>query len=118
MADVPFFRGKDAVFRLFQDGSEKILNAKTWSVKRSTTDGADGVNGEDRDRPYSVTNYHDLSVTCHQRDATMLVALLADQANDDAQTTPLDKSVGISIRIQDGTGPSSGQRGSNPILYR
>ena len=55
MSDTPFFRGKDAVFRLFQDGKEELLNAKTWSVKRNTSDGADGVNGEDRDRPYSVS---------------------------------------------------------------
>jgi hypothetical protein len=103
MADVPFFRGKDAVFRLFQDGRERILNAKTWSVKRNAATGSDGVNGEDRDRPYSVTNSYDLSVTCYQRDATILIALLDDQANDDAQVTPLDKSVGISIRILDGS---------------
>jgi hypothetical protein len=103
MSDIPFFRGKDAVFRLFQDGRERIVNGKTWSVKRNTTDGADGVNGEDRDRPYSVTNFYDLSVTCYQKDASILLALLEDQANDDAQTVPLDKAVGINIRIQDGS---------------
>ena len=103
MSDTPFFRGKDAVFRLFQDGKEELLNAKTWSVKRNTSDGADGVNGEDRDRPYSVTNYYELSVTCYQRDVAVLLALLDDQSNDDAQTTPLNKAVGINIRIQDGS---------------
>ena len=101
MSDIPFFRGKDAVFRLFMDGRERLLNAKTWSVKRNTTDGADGVNGEDRDRPFSVTNLYDLSVTCYQKDASILLALLEDQANDDADAAPLDKAVGINIRIQD-----------------
>ena len=101
MPDIPFFRGKDAVFRLFMDGRERLLNAKTWSVKRNTTDGADGVNGEDRDRPFSVTNLYDLSVTCYQKDASILLALLEDQANDDADAAPLDKAVGINIRIQD-----------------
>jgi hypothetical protein len=103
MSDTPFFRGKDAVLRLFQDGKEALLNAKTWSVKRNTSDGADGVNGEDRDRPYSVTNFYELSVTCFQRDASVLLALLDDQTNDDAQVTPLAKAVGINIRIQDGS---------------
>jgi hypothetical protein len=103
MPDVPFFRGKDATFRLFQDGKEVLVNAKTWSVKRNTTDGSDGVNGEDRDRPYSVTNFYDLSATCYQRDAKILVALLDDQDNDDAQVAPLDKAVGINIKIIDGS---------------
>ncbi len=103
MPDTPFFRGKDAVFRLFMDGRERLLNAKTWSAKRNTTDGADGVNGEDRDRPYSVTNFYDLSVTCYQKDASILLALLEDQANDDADAAPLDKAVGLNIRIQDGS---------------
>jgi hypothetical protein len=103
MPDIPFFRGKDAVFRLFMDGRERILNAKTWSAKRNTTDGADGVNGEDRDRPYSVTNFYDLSVTCYQKDASILLALLEDQDNDDAGVLPLDKAVGLNIKIQDGS---------------
>jgi hypothetical protein len=100
---VPFFRGKDARFRFFFDGTERVLRAKTWDVSRNASKHADGVNGEDRDRLDSVTNYFEASVTAFQEDVAAWRWLLSDIENKDAQTLPLDKGAAITIKIIDGS---------------
>lgn len=99
MPDVPFISGKDAVFRLFLGGPEVILNAKTWNVKRNVTKVADGVNGEDRDRLQSITNYFEMQSDCFVNNAALLDALLNVISNDDAGLVPIVASGAVRLRI-------------------
>src|SRR5438132_13916469 len=98
-----FFRGKDARLRFFLDKREMQLNAKTWSAKANTTKYADDVNGEDRSRPGRIINFWEFQFSGYQRDVVAFNGFLFDIANDDAQVEPLIKSVGILIKMIDGT---------------
>lgn len=102
-ASIPFVNGKDAKLRLFVNGTEVILTAKTWSVKSNVTKYADGVDGEDRDRLGRVVNYFELAANCFQAGTTQLDAVLADVANDDTQVPPLVKAAGVRLKLIDGT---------------
>lgn len=101
--DKLFFRGKDVRLRLFIEKQEAQLNAKTWSCKANTTKYADDVNGEDRSRPGRIINFWEFAFSGYQRDVLVLNQFLFDIANDDAQVEPLIKSVGILIKMIDGT---------------
>lgn len=95
--------GTNARIVYFQDGNKVVLDAKTWSIKPNVTKNADGVNGEERDRLSRILNYWEVSISCYQRDATVLKQWLADQANEDAQAAPLSKSGGFRLYPRDGT---------------
>lgn len=101
--DLTFYKGQQAVFRFFFDGTEVVLNSKSWAVKVNVTKIADGVNGEDRDRLDRVTNYFEITADCFQRDVKILQAMLADIANDDQTVPPLDKGGGVRIKLYDGS---------------
>jgi hypothetical protein len=100
---VPFISGKDATFRLFINGKETILNAKSWSISADVTKAQDGVNGEDRDRPMSFVNLYNWTVTGFLDKMTVVDDILAYVANTDAQVAPYDVAFGIKAKIQDGT---------------
>lgn len=100
---VPFISGKDATFRLFINGKETILNAKSWSLSADVTKAQDGVNGEDRDRPMSFVNLYNWTVTCFLDRMNQVDDVLAYVANTDAQVAPYDAAFGIKGKIQDGT---------------
>ena len=100
---VPFFSGKDAVLRLFTNGKETILNAKSWTVTPDVTKVADGVNGEDRDRLYSFINSYNFTASCFMDKAGQIDDLLAYFGNNDAQVAPFDVAAGINIKVLDGT---------------
>lgn len=101
--DKLFFRGKDARLRLMVASNDVQLNAKTWSCKANTTKFADDVNGEDRSRPGRVINFWEFNFSSYQRDLVAFNTFLFDIANDDAEVQPLIKSVGILIKMIDGT---------------
>ena len=103
MATKPFFSGKDAVLRLFSNGAEVILNAKTWDCGPDVTKVADGVNGEDRDRLQSITNSYSFTADCYMDDAKQIDAMLAWSSNNDAQVAPYDAAAAISIKVLDGS---------------
>lgn len=100
---VPFQSGKDAVFRLFVNGAETILNAKSWSIDADVTTANDGVNGEDRDRPISFVNFYGWTVTGFIDNYKVVDGYLAYVANTDAQVAPLDVAFGITGKVLDGT---------------
>ena len=101
--DKLFYRGKDVRLRFFIQSKELQLNAKTWSAKANTTKYVDDVNGEDRSRPGRVINFWEFQFSGFQRDVIVFNAFLFDIANDDAQVEPLIKSVGILVKMIDGT---------------
>lgn len=103
MAEIPFLKGQQSVFKFFVDGTEILLNAKSWNVKVNVTKIADGVNGEDRDRLDRVVNYFEISADCFQRDTKLLEAALKDIQNDDTSVTPLLKAGGVRLKILDGS---------------
>lgn len=102
-SNVPFFRGKDVVLKLYQDGKPVYIAAKNWDVEENATEVAEGVNGEDRDRLDKVTNYYSASVDIYQADQTFMDAYIAAQAKDDASVLPLKQSAAIMIKHRDGT---------------
>jgi hypothetical protein len=101
--DKLFFRGKDVKLRFFIQSQELQLNAKTWSCKANTTKYADDVNGEDRSRPGRVINFWEFQFSGYQRDVNAFNAFLGDIANDDAEVAPFIKSVGVLVKMIDGT---------------
>src|ERR1700690_3693041 len=103
MSDVSFFKGQQAVFRVFLDSQELILNTKSWNVKVNVTKIADGVNGEDRDRLDRVVNYFEISADAFQRDVLVLQGFLKDIKNDDASVFGLAKGGGMRLKILDGS---------------
>lgn len=103
MTDIPFFRGQESVFKFFLNGTEVVLNTKSFDVKANVTKIADGVNGEIRDRLDRCVNYFEITCDCFQRDTKLIEALLSDIDNDDTEVTPLDKGGGVRIKVRDGT---------------
>src|SRR5258708_17864199 len=103
MSSIDFFAGKDVVLRVFLNGTEVSLNAKTFNVKANVVKSNDGVNGEDRDRLTRYINFFDISANCYQNDAKLLQAMLDDIRNDDSQVSKLAKAAGIRIRVLDGS---------------
>ena len=101
--DKLFFRGKDVRLRLFVATKEVQLNAKTWSCKANTTKYADDVNGEDRSRPGRVINFWEFQFSGYQRDVNAFNTFLDDIANDDLDVQPYIKSVGVLVKMIDGT---------------
>jgi hypothetical protein len=101
--DKLFYRGKDVRLRFFIRLRELQLNAKTWSAKLNSTKYADDVNGEDRSRPGRVPNFWEFQFSGFQRDVLTFNEFLFDIANDDAQVEPFIKSVGILVKMIDGT---------------
>jgi hypothetical protein len=97
MADAPFFRGRDAVLRLFVNNKEVLINAKTWSAKPVMTKGKDDLNGEDRARPYAVLDFYEFTFTGYQRDVDAYDAWLSDVANEDTSASPLAKAASMRI---------------------
>ena len=96
-------RGTDASIVFFLDGNKVVLDAKTWSIKPNVSKNVDDVNGEDRSRLSKTLNYYEITITCFQRDTTILEAYFKDQANEDAHVTPLDKVGGFRLRPHDGS---------------
>ena len=103
MASTPFFSGKDAVLRLFINGKETILNAKSWDASPNITKVNDGVNGEDRDRLQSIVNYFEFSASCYMDSGAQIPDVLAYYANNDAQVLPFDAAAAIQFKILDGS---------------
>ena len=102
-ANIPFFRGKDVVFKFYQDGKPVYLAAKNWDVDENATENADGVNGEDRDRLDKVTNYFTASLDVFQADVNAINTYIAAQDADDQSLLPLKQSGAVQIRMRDGT---------------
>jgi hypothetical protein len=98
-----FFRGRDVILKLYQDGSPIYLAAKNWEVEENATEVADGVNGEDRDRLDLVTNYYSGSVDIFQNDQEQMNNIIDAQTTDDSGVAPLEQHGGILIRQRDGT---------------
>ena len=103
MATTPFFSGKDAVLRLFINGNETILNAKSWDASPNVTKVNDGVNGEDLDRLQVIVNYFEFTASCFMDSAKQIPDILAYYANNDAQVLPYDAAAAIQFKILDGS---------------
>lgn len=102
-ASIPFFRGKDCVFKLYMNNKPVYLAAKNWDVDENCTENNDGVNGEDRDRLDKVTNYFSSTIDVFQTDQAVLQAYIDAQDADDASLLPLKQMGAIQIRHRDGT---------------
>lgn len=100
---VPFISGKDAVFRLFVNGKESILNVKNFEITADVTKANDGINGEDRDRPISFVNMYSWRITGFLDRVTVVDDILGYVANTDAQVQPYDVAFGLNFKVLDGT---------------
>lgn len=103
MANTPFFRGKDCVLKLYQDGTPIYLTAKNWDCDENAVEAADPVNGEDRDRLDKVTNYYSATVDLYQSDLNVIRKIMEAQGPDDNSTLPLKQTGAIAIKMRDGT---------------
>jgi hypothetical protein len=99
----PFFRGKDVTLIFLRDSQRVEFKCKTIDVKRNATNANDGVNGEDRDRLDSITNFYEIQIECFMEDARELQMLLDEDAQRDTRTQPLENGVGLLVRPNNGT---------------
>ncbi len=101
--NIPFTRGKDCTMKVYQDGKPYYVAVKSWSVEQNATEVQDDVNGEDRSRLDLITNFFSASMEIYQSDETIMQAMIDQQTNDDAASTPLAQSASIRVRHRDGT---------------
>lgn len=102
-ANIPFFRGQNVVFKLYQDNKPVYIAAKVWDVEENATEVADGVNGEDRDRLDKVVNFYSVSIDIFQTDQSVVQAYLDAVAADDAAQLPKKQTGAIQIKHRDGS---------------
>lgn len=106
-----FLRGKDVSLAFRQNGAPVPVVTKTIRVEENATTGADDCNGEDRERPFIVTNSFKITFDGYAPDLVLLDSCLADIANEDSRTTPLDKAIGVKCKLRDGTNVAYRMRG-------
>jgi len=102
-ANIPFFRGQNAVLKLYQENKPIYIACKTWDVDENATDIADGVNGENRDRLDKVTNYFTVTVHIFQTDQSVVEKYMEAQEEDDNANLPKVQTGAIQIHHRDGT---------------
>lgn len=100
---VPFFRGKDVTLRFSSNGKPIYLAGKNFQWNQVAVEAADGVNGEDRDRLDLITNYYEGSVDIYQADESVMLALIDQQTNDDANGAPFIQTGSVRINHRDQT---------------
>ena len=109
MAAIPHATGKDYKFSFFINGSPvKEFDIRSFSVTRNVTDVTDDVLGEDRSRLDAITNFFSIDASTFTTTAAQMQALLDEQANDDANGTPTQKSFAIVLTPRGGSGPKTG----------
>lgn len=102
-APTPFFKGKDVTLIFLRDSKKVEFKSKSIEVTKNTTDSNDGVNGEDRDRLQSVTNFFEIQIEAWMEDLSELQMLLDEDAQLDTRTQPVEKGVGMLVRPNNGT---------------
>lgn len=103
MANIPHFRGQNAVLKLFQENRPVYLQCKNWDIEENATEIAEGVNGEKRDRLDKVTNYFSATCDVFQTDQEVLERYMEANAADDAVQLPLKQNGAVQIEHRDGT---------------
>jgi len=101
--NVPFARGRNIRFSLRQNGVKVIAAFKTNRIEELADEGADPVNGEDRDRFWLVTNGYRVNLDGYAPDFALLDSFLADTANDDLSNPPLAKLIQVTVNLLDGS---------------
>lgn len=97
-----FTRGKDVTAQYRQNGQQIVAAYSSIKIDEQADSGVDDVNGEDRSRPYIVTNYFTITLEGYTPDLVLMQSFLADIANEDARVAPLDKAVGFKFKTRDG----------------
>lgn len=101
--NLPFARGRNIRFSLRQNGVKVIAAFKTNRIEELADEGADPVNGEDRDRFWLVTNGYRVNLEGYTPDFALLDSFLADTANDDVSNPPLSKLIQVTVNLLDGS---------------
>lgn len=102
-ANIPFYRGQNAVFKFYQNNKPVYIPTKVWNIDENATEVADGVSGEKRDRLDKVTNFYSATLEIFQTDQTVMQAYMAAQDADDNVQLPLKQTGALQIEHRDGT---------------
>ncbi len=98
-----FTRGKDVRAAIRQAGAPVVAQFKSISVKEEADAGWDDVCGEDRSRPYKVTNGFTITLSGYASQFAILDSCLDYIANEDARTAPLPVQIAFKFSLRDGT---------------
>lgn len=101
--NLPFTRGLHVQLKFFSNGNPVVINAKNWNCEQNATEVQDDVCGELRSRLDLITNYFSGSVDIYHSDEETMNAIIEQQTNDDAYTTPFEQSASMRITHRDGT---------------
>lgn len=101
--NTPFARGRNIKFSLRQNGVKVVAAFKVNNIEELADEGADPVNGEDRDRFWIVTNGYRVNLDGYTPDFALLDSFLLDTANDDGSNPPLSKLIQVTVNLLDGS---------------
>lgn len=100
---LPNMNGKDVSVTAFRDGNPvKEFNAKSFQLKRNSTEINDPVLGASRDDLDSITNSFSLSFSIYTATADLIDTLLAQQANEDSNAATVDQAVSFRFKTRNG----------------
>lgn len=100
---IPFWTGGKSTVTILFRNKKLLYDVKSWRIKREGTEAADGVCGEDRDRPQFVIGLFSLQLEGFQQKLDALEQMLLEQADIDASTLPKESAVVIKITPNDGS---------------
>lgn len=96
-------RGNNVTF-LYQSNNQSIsIRVKSFSIEEEGTEGYDEVCGENRGRPFKVTDGFNIGFEAYTEDESLVNDFLAAIQNADASLAPFVKNVGFVVRKLDGT---------------
>lgn len=104
--------GKDVQLRFFQNNVPRTVRSKSITVEMIGTEVADGVNGEIRDRPQTITNLFRVSLELYMPDKIILDGWLETIANYDLGLPDLNRVIGVKFKLLDGSSAAYKMYGS------
>lgn len=95
--------GKDVTVTVFRDGNpQQDFAAKSFQLKRNSTEINDPVLGEDRDRLDTLTNSYSISFSIYTATAKFIDTLMDEQAGQDSSAAKIDKAVSLKFKTKGG----------------
>jgi hypothetical protein len=105
---IPFLKGKNVklTFQLAQAGAVSenlVIQALSFEIEPDITEIADPILGQNRDTLDSETNFYSISIETLVRNAKLLKAFLAHQAEKDKKVAMAASGIGLLVEPHDGT---------------
>lgn len=97
-------RGRNVKLSFRQNNAPVVFRTDVIDVEEVGEEGWDQVNGEQRGRPFLVTDGFKLRISAYVHNLDALRSFLSDTANDDVAVAPLKQQAALRLDLLDGTG--------------